>query len=136
MASLHTFSDTRFTHKLERVSIHNHQRLAGFFAANEQHKWTYVIANNLVFCTEQPHVLQLKKPDKAAIAQWLEKIICGGQCAMLFVEQLNLDEISKARIMQLCVDHNVLLVNVSLSQVKRAKVIQGPWTNALNGHGL
>jgi hypothetical protein len=130
MASLHAFSNTRFTHKPDHVSIHNQQRLANLFAANDQHKWTYVITNNLVFCTEQPHVIQLKKPDKAALALWLEKIICGGQCAMLFVEQLNLDEISKARIMQLSVSHNVLLINISLSQVERAQVIQGPWTKA------
>jgi hypothetical protein len=130
MASLHSLSDTLFTHKQDTVWIHNQRRIANLFAANEQHKWTYVITNHLVFNTKQPHVIQLKKPNKAALVLWLEKIICAGQCAMLFVEQLNLDDIKKARIMQLCVIHNVLLVNISLSQVKHAQVIQGPWMNS------
>lgn len=130
MASLHAFSDTRFTNKVDNVSFDNQQRLANLLLANEQHKWTYVIANNLVFCTQQPHVIQLKKPGKAVLALWLEKIICGGQCAMLFVEQLKLDEINKARIMQLCVSHNVMLVNISLNQVEHGEVIKGPWLDA------
>lgn len=130
MASLHAFTATQLHAKFNQVSIHNQQRLDNVFSASNQHKWTYVIANNLACSFKQQYMIRLPKPERTELAGWIEKIICAGQCAVICVEQLDLDDISKARIMQLCVSYNVMLVNITLTPAGEAKIIKGPWLNA------
>ena len=91
-----------------------------------QQKWTYLLANNICFSEKADFVITLPKPQTTVLKDWLEKIIVSGQCSLLFVEQLSIDEISHRRIQQLCALHNVTLVNL-LPNIKAGQVVKGPW---------
>jgi hypothetical protein len=58
---------------------------------------------------------------------WLEKLITADQCANIYVEQLQLDEMNQIRLTQLCAMHNVNVVNIMTQN--QASVIKGPWLN-------
>lgn len=90
-------------------------------------KWTYLVANHIRFINKPLNSIRVNKPAQSDLAMWLEKIICNGQCDTLFVEQLWLDEITLQRIKQLCADHQVTLVNLTLNDSSTDNVIQGPW---------
>lgn len=92
-----------------------------------QQKWTYLLANTIHFNEKADFVIKLRKPQTAVLKQWLEKIIVSEQCALLFVEQLSIDEISYRRIQQLCVLHNVTLINLLPNTKHSAKIFKGPW---------
>ena len=94
--------------------------------ASSKQKWTYVLANTISFSEKTDFVISLPKPQSAVLKDWLEKIITSGQCSLLFVEQLSIDEISHRRIQHLCSIHKVTLVNL-LPNVKAAQVLKGPW---------
>ena len=90
-------------------------------------RWTYLIANHIQFNNKADFVITLPKPQTAKLKQWLEKIIVSGQCALLFVEQLSIDEISYRRLQQLCVSHNVTLINLLPNNKHTGQVLKGPW---------
>jgi translation initiation factor RLI1 len=94
---------------------------------DKQHKWTYLLANTINFTNKPAYSIRLPKPAATELASWIEKIITGGQCKHLFVEQLCLDEVSFKRIKQLSNDYGVTLINLMHQQDLAANVIQGPW---------
>jgi hypothetical protein len=94
--------------------------------SSSKQKWTYVLANTISFTEKADFVITLPKPQSTVLKDWLEKIIISGQCSLLFVEQLSIDEISHRRIQHLCSIHNVTLVNL-LPNVKAGQVLKGPW---------
>jgi len=94
--------------------------------SNVKQKWTYLLANSISFGEKADFVITLPKPQTAVLKDWLEKIIVSGQCSLLFVEQLSIDEISHRRIQHLCALHSVTLVNL-LPNVKAGQVLKGPW---------
>lgn len=92
-----------------------------------QQKWTYLLANNIQFNEKADFVIKLPKPPVSTLKAWLEKIIISGQCNLLFVEQLSIDEISYRRIQQLCSIHQVTLINLLPNKKHSAQIVQGPW---------
>ncbi|KXI29017.1 hypothetical protein [Paraglaciecola hydrolytica] len=94
--------------------------------SNTKQKWTYVLANTISFSEKADFVITLPKPQTTVLKDWLEKIITSGQCSLLFVEQLSIDEISHRRIQHLCAVYNVTLINL-LPNVKAGQVLKGPW---------
>ncbi len=93
----------------------------------KSHKWTFLLANTIQFNKKGGYAIRLPKPDNATLCVWLERIISGGQCASLFVEQMGLDEVNFARIKQMATEHNVTLVNLLHQDDLQTNVIQGPW---------
>ncbi|WP_340679289.1 hypothetical protein [Paraglaciecola sp.] len=94
--------------------------------SSTKQKWTYVLANTISFGEKADFVITLPKPQTTVLKDWLEKIITSGQCSLLFVEQLSIDEISHRRIQHLCSIHNVTLVNL-LPNTKSGLILKGPW---------
>ncbi|MDP5031628.1 MAG: hypothetical protein NWQ54_10360 [Paraglaciecola sp.] len=92
-----------------------------------QQKWTYLLANHIQFNEKADFVIKLPKPQTVTLKEWLEKIITSGQCNLLFVEQLSIDEIAHHRIQQLCAMHNVTLINLLPNKKTSAQIVQGPW---------
>jgi hypothetical protein len=92
-----------------------------------QQKWTYLLANSIQFNEKADFVIKLPKPQVSLLKNWLEKIIVSGQCNLLFVEQLSIDEIGYRRIQHLCSVHNVTLINLLPNNKHSAQIVKGPW---------
>jgi hypothetical protein len=128
MASLHAFAPAQDQSAFLKVSIQQQNRLSSLKQANPQHKWTYLLADTLIFSDKQQNAIRIVKPHKALLAKWLEKIIIAGQSSTIFVEQMELDEMNTLRLKQLCIQHNVTLVNLLLSNPQQGTLIRGPWS--------
>jgi len=126
MASLHSFTQRTSSVIPAHIPVANLEQYVEVDSATS-HKWTYLLANNIVFSNKQRKSIRLTKPEESVLIIWLEKIITSGQCSTLFVEQLSTDEISFKRLKQLCSDHQVTLVNLTLDSSMNNNVIQGPW---------
>lgn len=125
MASLHAF--THSSTPLATMQVPAFKRLGMDINVKHDHKWTFLVANNIRFTEKQNFCIRLSKPKQKSLSLWLEKIVMGGQCANLFVEQLSLDEISFKLLKQLCIDYNVALVNLMPVNEQKNNVLQGPW---------
>lgn len=90
-------------------------------------KWTYLLSSRIRFNQQIEHAIRLAKPQKAQLCEWLEKIICSGQCSLLFVEELNLDELSLQRIKMLSENYRVTLVNLVVDNNAPENLVLGPW---------
>lgn len=124
MANLHALPiQTQRNPVVQQVVAAN---LVGHQQTASKPKWTYLIANSISFGEKADFVITLPKPPMAKLKEWLEKIVISGQCSLLFVEQLSIDEISYRRLRQLCTLHNVSLINL-LPNIKAGQVVQGPW---------
>jgi hypothetical protein len=126
MASLHAFTQRSSSVVPAHIPV---SKLEQYVAIDPSHahKWTYLLANNIGFSNKQSKSIRLAKPEQSILLVWLEKIITSGQCATVFVEQLTADEISFKRLKQLCSEHQVTLVNLTLDNSTNSNVIQGPW---------
>ncbi|WP_339719939.1 hypothetical protein [uncultured Paraglaciecola sp.] len=126
MASLHAFTNSSTPLATMQVPAFN-----GLSKNNNvkhgHNKWTFLVAKHIRFTEKQNYCIRLTKPKQKCLSLWLEKIVTGGQCANLFVEQLSLDEISFKRLKQLCIDYNVALVNLMPISQQKNNVVQGPW---------
>ena len=92
-------------------------------------KWTYLLSDSINFSKTTSHAIRLDKPCEDRLVHWLEKIITSGQCAQLFVEQLELNDIEQKRINNLCQQYSVLLVNLFTDIPSYKNVVKGPWVN-------
>ena len=125
MASLHAFTHSSTplaTMQVPANTGHNND-----INVHHAHKWTFLVANHIRFTEKQANCIRLTKPKQQTLALWLEKIVTGGQCSSLFVEQLSLDEISFKRLKQLCIDYKVALVNLMPNIQHKGNVVKGPW---------
>lgn len=127
MASVHAISVSKFSH-FDSVSVFNQQRLQAIHNSADKAKWSYLIADKIAFKQADEHCIKLNMPSPEQLVMWLEKLITCGQCANIFVEHVVLDEMSQARLSQLCVLHNVNLVNVMTHA--HGDVVRGPWLNS------
>lgn len=125
MASLHAFTNS--STPLATMQVPSDNRHSNDINVNHDHKWTFLVANNIRFAEKQTYCIRLSKPKQQCLSLWLEKIVTGGQCSNLFVEQLSLDEISFKRLKQLCIDYKVALVNLMPNNVQKGNVVKGPW---------
>ncbi|WP_339773439.1 hypothetical protein [uncultured Paraglaciecola sp.] len=126
MASVHAISNPKISH-FDSVSVFNQKRLQTIHSGENKAKWSYLIADNIAFTRPNTRCIKLKKPTQAQMIIWLEKLITADQCANIYVEQLQLDEMNQIRLTQLCAMHNVNVVN--LMTQNQASVIKGPWLN-------
>jgi hypothetical protein len=90
-------------------------------------RWTFLVANHIKFSEKKINCIHIIKPKQHCLSLWLEKIVTGGQCSILFVEHLSLDEISFKRLKQLCIDYKVALVNLMPNKEHKYNVVKGPW---------
>ncbi|MEP1446939.1 MAG: hypothetical protein ABJK37_12570 [Paraglaciecola sp.] len=125
MASLHAFTNS--STPLATMQVPAFKSLGLDINVKHDQKWTFLVANNIRFTEKQNFCIHLSKPKQKNLSLCLEKIVMGGQCGNLFVEQLSLDEISFKRLKQLCIDYNVALVNLMPINEHKNNVLQGPW---------
>lgn len=125
MPSLHAFTNRSTLLATLQVPTSKDQSINVDVAHSE--KWTYLVANHIQFTEKQAYSIRIPKPKQVSLSLWLEKIVLGGQCSTLCVEQLSLDEISFKRLKQLCLDHEVALINLMPNNTQQDNVIQGPW---------
>jgi hypothetical protein len=125
MESLHTFTNrSLLLATLQVPANENHKNDINVKHAN---KWTFLVANHIRFSEKQANCISLMKPEPQCLSSWLEKIVIGGQCSNLFVEQLSLDEVSFTRLKQLCLDYKVVLVNLMPNTKQKSNIMRGPW---------
>lgn len=127
MASLHAFTPAQEQAGYLKVSVHQQHRLHGLVQRKTHDKWMYLLSDTIAFSDKQQRAIRLSKPDDSTLVQYLEKIITGGQCATLFVEQMQLDEMNTQRLKHLSTLHQVSLVNLVVNDVKPGELIRGPW---------
>jgi len=125
MESLHTFKNSSSSLVTMQVPASSHHKNA--IHVKHTNKWTFLVANHIRFSEKQANCISLIKPTSHCLSLWLEKIVTGGQCSNLFVEQLSLDEISFKRLKQLCLDYKVLLVNLMPNKNQDSNIVKGPW---------
>ncbi|MEP2653686.1 MAG: hypothetical protein ABJH06_17040 [Paraglaciecola sp.] len=126
MASLHAFTPMKKVISRLPVST-NEPQMLNEMDFTSPFKWTYLIAENIQFSIKRPHTIRLPKPDNSTLVNWIEKIVLGKECANLFIEELTLDEVTYKRIKQLCLEHEVTLVNLYQQHSSQHNVVQGPW---------
>ncbi len=92
--------------------------------------WNYLLANSLSFSKEVSHAIRIQKPEKEKIPEWISKLITGGQCKTLYVENIDLDlqPTDSDMIKKLCALYSVSLINVRVHNSNSKKnVAFGPW---------
>lgn len=92
--------------------------------------WNYLISNSVAFSKNVDHAIRIQKPEKEKMPEWISKLITGGQCSTLYVEDIDLDlqPTDSEMIRKLCKHYSVCLVNVRVDKSNREKnVALGPW---------
>ena len=125
MESLHTFTNS--SSPLATMQVPTGINQNGGVNVKHINKWTFLVANLIRFSDKQANCIHMGKPNQQCLLLWLEKIVVGGQCDNLFVEQLSLDEVSLKLLKQLCHDYNVTLVNLTPNINQKNNVVKGPW---------
>lgn len=90
-------------------------------------KWTYLVANSIGFSDKLSQAIKLNRPNDETLYVWLEKIVMAGQCSVLFVECLNMDDLRSQRLKFLCEKMQVTLINLTLDTDKPSNLVEGPW---------
>lgn len=106
-------------------------------------KWTYLVADKVTCSSHQQYMLRVQKPSDALLVEWLYKIIQGGQCDKLIVEDLSVPVQQLVQLQALCRNVGVTLVNLNTSELSQiagsdkanaraengtfANVVKGPW---------
>lgn len=129
MASLHALVDTHQQPVFIQVAVSQQDRLHKLIPAGTQNKWTYLLANKVKFQRKQQYAISMRKPVNETLYIWLESLIQAGKSSVIYVEQLDLDEISIKRLKQLCSLHGVTLVNLLTSTPQSNNLLKGPWLN-------
>jgi len=127
MASLLAFAPAQEQAAFRKVSVQQQHRLHGLVQRKTQNQWMYLLSDTIAFSDKQQRAIRLAKPTDSILVQYLEKIITGGQCGSLFVEQMQLDEINMQRLKHLATLHQVSLVNLLVDDIKSGELVRGPW---------
>jgi hypothetical protein len=125
MASLHAFTNN--STPLASMQVPADKGHSNDINVKHSKKWTFLVAEHIRFSEKKDYCMRITKPTQKQLSLWLEKIVVGGQCSSLFVEQLSLDEISFKRLKQLCIDYKVSLVNLIPYNDQQDNVVKGPW---------
>lgn len=125
MALLHS-TESHVGSSFTELNFNNFKSVNGLHHSIEQ-KWMYLISNRIAFSEKLNGAIRLIMPENDALYDWMAKIVNGGQCSILFVEDLNLDDFRTLRIRQLCEQHNVTLVNLTVGEALPENLVVGPW---------
>jgi DNA-directed RNA polymerase subunit F len=82
------------------------------------------------FSKSVDHAIRIQKPEKEKMPEWISKLITGGQCKTLYVENIDLDlqPTDSEMIRKLCELYSVSLVNVRVNSINdEQNVALGPW---------
>lgn len=95
---------------------------------NENKGWRYLLSHSVSFKKDVNHAIRIQKPKKEQVPEWISKLITGGQCKTLYVENLDLDlqPTDSEMIRKLCDLYSVSLINVRVEKETTA-VAMGPW---------
>lgn len=90
--------------------------------------WNYLLSSSVSFKKDVHHAIRIQKPEKEKMPEWISRLITGGQCKTLYVEDLDLDlqPTDSEMIRKLCTLYSVSLINVRIES-DSAKVAVGPW---------
>ncbi len=91
-------------------------------------KWTFLIANQICFSDRSTMAIRLAKPEHDKLYPWLNKIIDGGQCDILYVENLAMGDFRVRDLISRCESMGVTLVNLTVGSANSTdNIIHGPW---------
>lgn len=124
MALVHT--QQHYVSTVNERHINNVKAQYGVIESHEP-KWMFLIANTIKFANKCDGAIRVTKPDDDMLYQWIERIAIGGQCSLLFVESLSLDDVRMQRIKSICEVSGVTLVNLTLDTQLPENLILGPW---------
>lgn len=97
---------------------------------NNDKGWNYLLSNTVSFSKSVDHAIRIQKPEKEKMPEWISKLITGGQCKTLYVENIDLDlqPTDSEMIRKLCELYSVSLVNVRVNSINdEQNVALGPW---------
>ncbi|BFT30527.1 hypothetical protein D210916BOD24_17030 [Alteromonas sp. D210916BOD_24] len=92
--------------------------------------WSYLLSDTVGFAKGVDHAIRIQKPEKEKIPEWISKLITGGQCQTLYVENIDLDlqPTDSEMIRKLCELYSVSLVNIKVNSASLGQnVAIGPW---------
>ena len=102
----------------------------GSFEERNDKGWSYLLSNSVAFSKDVVNAIRIQKPEKEKVPEWISKLITGGQCKTLYVENIDLDlqPTDSDMIRKLCELYSVSLVNVKVDNTQQSKnVAIGPW---------
>ncbi|WP_420935860.1 deoxyguanosinetriphosphate triphosphohydrolase [Alteromonas sp. A081] len=102
----------------------------GSFEERNDKGWSYLLSNSVAFSKDVVNAIRIQKPEKEKVPEWISKLITGGQCKTLYVENIDLDlqPTDSDMIRKLCELYSVSLVNVKVDNTQQSKnVAVGPW---------
>ena len=97
---------------------------------NNDKGWNYLLSSSVSFSKDVMNAIRIQKPEKEKVPEWISKLITGGQCKTLYVENIDLDlqPTDSDMIRKLCELYSVSLVNVRVdSNTQNRNVAVGPW---------
>lgn len=128
MAVIKALSTNYMQAGLIDISVYHSAQLCSILKHRQQSdKWIYLLANQLRFKRQPGHKIALPRPDAETTFSWLEKLIQGGQASAIFVENLVLDEVRRKRLLQLCKQMDVILINLNRQDTASNTLVYGPW---------
>lgn len=98
--------------------------------SNNPKGWNYLLASSVSFSKDVDHAIRIQKPGREKMPEWISKLITGGQCKTLYVENIDLDlqPTDSEMIRKLCELYSVSLVNVRVdSSNEQQNLAVGPW---------
>lgn len=125
MALLHSNESTIAT-DFNELHFNNFKAVNGLDYSSD-YKWMYLVSNRIRFSQKLSGAIRVQMPDESVLYEWMTKIVLGGQCSILFVEELNLEDFRTLRFRQLCEQHGVTLVNLTIDDVMPENLVVGPW---------
>ena len=102
----------------------------GSFEERNDKGWSYLLSDSVAFSKDVVNAIRIQKPEKEKVPEWISKLITGGQCKTLYVENIDLDlqPTDSDMIRKLCELYSVSLVNVKVDNTHHSKnVAVGPW---------
>jgi len=91
---------------------------------DKQDKWIYCLSSN--YKCNHNSVLHLNQPQQNEQFSWLEKIITGAQTSAIFIQSLELNQLQRRKLKQLCNKFKVLVIKLECRQYQD-NLIYGPW---------
>ncbi|MDF2177671.1 hypothetical protein P2G88_05350 [Aliiglaciecola sp. CAU 1673] len=113
---------------LMELSIYQKSQLRSLMKSfAHRRKWVYLLADTLRFSRPENNSIGIQKPKAEQTLNWLERLMTPGTSCAILVEDMNLDDVGRKRVEQLCHTHGVTVINLKKHKALDNNLVYGPW---------